>query len=71
MITVYTKPSCQQCIATKKELERKGLEYVSLDVTEDEEAMNKVVQLGFRSMPVVVTENDNWSGFRVDKLSAL
>ncbi len=71
MITVYTKPSCQQCEATKKELSRKGVEYAYVDVTKDTEAYEKVISLGYRSMPVVITESDHWSGFRVDKIAQL
>lgn len=71
MITVYTKPSCQQCEATKRELKRKGLDFSSVDVTLDEEAYNKIASLGYRSMPVVITETTHWSGFQVDKLDLL
>lgn len=71
MIKVYTKPSCPQCEATKRELAKKGLEYYAVDVTADEHAFNEVVSLGYRQMPVVVTENAHWSGFQVDKLDLL
>lgn len=71
MITVYTKPSCHLCEATKRELSIRGVNYSSVDITEDETAFDKIKSLGYRSMPVVITENDHWAGFRVDKLFAL
>jgi len=71
MITVYTQPSCHLCEATKRELTIKGLRYNLVDITKDEVAFEKVKTLGYRSMPVVVTENDHWAGFRVDKLFEL
>ena len=31
MITVYSKPSCVQCVATTRELDRKGIKYDYVD----------------------------------------
>ena len=70
-VIVYTKPACVQCVATYKELDRKGIEYSLIDITQDEEAMNTVLELGYRQAPVVVTEDDHWSGFRPDKIATL
>ena len=38
-ITVYGKPNCMQCDYTKKHLDRMGLEYQSVDVTTDQQAL--------------------------------
>jgi glutaredoxin-like protein NrdH len=70
-ITVYTKPSCVQCEQTKKYLDRNGLEYTSIDITEDKEAFDMVAGLGFQSAPVVITDKGNWAGFRPDYLAKL
>ena len=35
MITVYTKPSCVQCTATFRALDARGLEYRSVDLSQD------------------------------------
>lgn len=70
-ITVYTKPECIQCDATKRELMRRGITYNTVDLTKSAEALEKVKQLGYRQTPVVVTPTDHWSGFRPDKLKAL
>ena len=70
-ITVYSKPSCVQCTATYRALDRQGLEYEIFDVTADEAALRAVKELGYLQAPVVVTESDHWSGFRPDKISAL
>jgi glutaredoxin-like protein NrdH len=72
MITVYTKPACVQCKATYRELEKLHLEYQSIDLTQDDEAMALVASLGYSSAPVVVVdENEHWSGFRPDRVAAL
>lgn len=71
MITVYSKPSCVQCTATTREMDRKGIEYQYVDLTEDSEAMQVVTNMGYRQAPVVVAGDDHWAGFRPDKISAL
>ncbi|UOQ59728.1 glutaredoxin-like protein NrdH [Leucobacter rhizosphaerae] len=70
-ITVYTKPSCVQCTATYRALDSKGIEYNVLDLSEDATALQTVKGLGYLQAPVVVTEDEHWSGFRPDKISEL
>lgn len=71
MITVYTKPQCVQCRATKRALAKQGLEYTEVDLTQDEDALNTVKALGYQQAPVVFADGDHWSGFRPDKIKAL
>jgi glutaredoxin-like protein NrdH len=71
MTTVYTNPNCVQCDQTKRYLDLKGISYEVVDLSENQEALEMVVGLGFKSAPVVITDTDKWSGFRLDKLSAL
>ncbi|GAB3064568.1 glutaredoxin-like protein NrdH [Sediminivirga luteola] len=71
MITVYTKPSCVQCNATFRLLDSKGLQYRKVDLSEDPNALDMVRAMGYMQAPVVVTEDDHWSGFRPDKIAAL
>lgn len=70
-ITLYTKPNCVQCDATKRALEKTGLAYVTVDLTQDAAALEQVQQWGYRSAPVVVAGDDHWSGFRPDKISEI
>ena len=70
-ITVYTKPSCVQCNATYRALDAKGLDYTTVDLSGDEEALEAVKALGYMQAPVVVTPDDHWSGFRPDKIATL
>jgi len=70
-VTVYTKPSCVQCNATYRALDAKGIEYEVLDVTEDSVALEQVKSLGYLQAPVVIADEDHWSGFRPDKIDEL
>lgn len=72
MIKVFTNPTCVACEQTKRYLEKKSIPYEVIDLSQDEDALNKVIELGYKSAPVVVTDDgSSWSGFRLDKLSAL
>ncbi|WP_127792404.1 glutaredoxin-like protein NrdH [Agromyces sp. LHK192] len=70
-VTVYTKPSCVQCNATYRALDSKGIEYEVLDLSLDENALAHVKELGYQQAPVVITDEDHWSGFRPDKIAEL
>jgi glutaredoxin-like protein NrdH len=71
MTTVYTKPACVQCDMTKKLLDKNGVSYTTVDITQDQEAYDKIVAMGFMAAPVVITENDAWAGFNPEKINAI
>jgi glutaredoxin-like protein NrdH len=70
-ITVYTKPACVQCNATYKALDKQGLAYEIVDITEVSEARDYVMALGYLQAPVVVAGSEHWSGFRPDRIRAI
>lgn len=70
-VIVYTKPACVQCNATYRALDNKGIEYEVHDLSQDEVALARVKELGYLQAPVVVTDEDHWSGFRPDKIAEL
>lgn len=71
MITVYTKPACVQCNATYKALDKAGVEYRVVDISEDADARDYVMALGYLQAPVVVAGDEHWSGFRPDRIKTL
>lgn len=70
-VTVYTKANCVQCEATKRHLDKLDITYDIVDVTNDIAALDKLISLGYRSAPVVVTEDDSWAGYVPDKIDRL
>ncbi|WP_019149136.1 glutaredoxin-like protein NrdH [Timonella senegalensis] len=70
-VTVYSKPQCVQCDATYRALDKKGIEYTVVDITQDPAALEMVRSLGHLQAPVVVAGDENWSGFRPDQISML
>jgi glutaredoxin-like protein NrdH len=71
MVTVYTNPNCVQCEQTKRYLNLNEVEYSTIDLSTDEKSLEMVLGLGFKAAPVVITDDDMWSGFRLDNLSKL
>lgn len=71
-VIVYSKENCVQCNFTKKYLDDKGVKYESVDVMQDEAALNHVRELGFQSLPVIEAEGmEAFNGFRPDLLTKL
>jgi len=71
MTTVYVKPACVQCDMTKRMLDKLEVDYDTVDITQDDSALEMVLSLGFKSAPVVITDSDSWAGFQPDKINAL
>lgn len=70
-ITVYSKPSCVQCTATYRAMDKAGLQYEVVDITEDADARDYVMSLGHLQAPVVVADGQHWSGYRPDQIKAI
>lgn len=70
-ITVYTKPGCVQCDATRRGMTSRRIAFETVDLTEDAEAEAKVKELGYTTAPVVIAGKDHWAGYRPDKIKAL
>ncbi len=70
-IIIYTKNNCVQCNATKNAMDKKGIDYQLVNLDHEPAAIETLKVLGYRQVPVVMAEEDHWSGFRPDKISAL
>lgn len=68
-VTVFSKPGCMPCTMTKNTLDKLGIAYQTVDVTQDQEGYAKVADLGYRQMPVVIAGDEHWSGFQPAKIS--
>lgn len=75
-VTVFSKPGCQQCVATAKTLDRLDYPFTKTDVTQDADAMDQAMAHGFTSLPIVQVVEDGevkaaWSGYRDSHLRRL
>lgn len=73
MIELFSKPRCVQCDATKRALDKMGIEYVVYDVTKDLDALRRLqTETDYTQAPVVIVDGkESWSGFRIDRIKAL
>ena len=71
MVTVYSNPNCSQCEQTKRYLTLKEVPFESKMISDSPEVMPLIEEKGYRTAPIVVTDDDSWSGFRLEKLAAL
>jgi len=71
MVIVYSNPNCTACEQTKRFLTVKGIEFEAKMISESPEVFALIEEKGYASAPVVVAGEDSWSGFRLDRLSAL
>lgn len=78
MITIYTKPDCPKCVATKKAFERNGIQFQTIDISEHGnghfvEYIKR--KLGYSSLPAVEVTDvtgktvDKWCSYRPDKIN--
>jgi glutaredoxin-like protein NrdH len=70
-VTLYTKPGCGPCIATKHALDAAGIHYQTIDLDTNLAAVEHIKRLGYLQAPIIITPTDHWSGYRPDKLSEL
>lgn len=75
-VTVYTRPRCSACDATKARLDQLGVPFDAVDVSEDLAVAQELVDAGFRAMPVVrvvwpTGEPDAWAGHQGTRLAEL
>ncbi|KAB5605486.1 glutaredoxin family protein [Bifidobacterium jacchi] len=70
-VTVFTKPHCPQCNATKRQLDKLGVPYETVDLADNPSTLEQLQQAGFKQAPVVITPDNSWSGYRPDLIRAL
>lgn len=59
MFTVYGKPSCVNCDKVKSLLDGADLEYIYIDVTQDQNSFDFLVSKGLKSLPQVWDKQGN------------
>ncbi len=70
-IVVWEKPNCVQCTQTKKEFDKRGIQYKTRRLDRSAKAVEKFLELGLLAAPIVETDDRRWSGFRLDKIKSL
>lgn len=71
-VKIYSTPTCPYCKKAKQLLDSNGIDYVSVDVSGDEEAMKEMVdKTGQMSVPVLLINGELVVGFDKKKIAEL
>jgi glutaredoxin-like protein NrdH len=70
-ITVWTTPNCVQCMMTKKQFDKLGIDYEEKPLADNPTQVELFKTQGFLSAPIITTDIKTWSGFRLDKIKSL
>lgn len=52
-------------------MDKIGVEYTTVDITQDKEAFDLILGMGFLAAPVVISGNMSWAGFQPEKINLL
>lgn len=67
-IRMFGTPDCVQCDRTKKLLSKEGADYEYRDLTEHPKDLARFQQQGIKSVPIVETPTETFTGFQPDKI---
>lgn len=70
-ITVWVKPNCAQCEQTKRQFDKRGINYQVKRLDKSPKAVERFLALGLLAAPIVETDAKRWSGFRLEKIKSL
>jgi glutaredoxin-like protein NrdH len=71
MIIIYTNPNCSQCEMTKRHLSVNDVKFEVKNVVDSPEIIPLIQEKGYKTAPIVVTDDDSWSGYNLAKLNEL
>ena len=70
-IVIYTTPSCVQCTMTAKAMDKLGIIYDKIDLSQHPDLIERFRAMRHLAAPIVVTDKKTWSGFRIEKIRSL
>ena len=72
-VVLYTKENCGQCADTKKWLKDNNIEFEEKSLYEDEDVLQKILDMNFRSAPVLSINDFElaYSGYHPDLFDKL
>lgn len=76
VVTVYTKPGCKPCEATKRDLAKLAVSFTEVPIDSDPGIAAAAAELGLSSAPIVCADTEwtgplMWAGYRPDHIAKL
>ena len=71
-IRIFSTPTCPYCVTLKEYLKDKGFEFEDIDVSQDQKALDEMVERsGQMAVPVVDIDGEIIIGFDKEKINQL
>ena len=75
-ITIYTRPNCGPCFATKRAFAAQGqIDFEEVNLNFCPNVAEELIEKGFQQAPVVIVRTgahtESWSGYRPDRIKAV
>ena len=70
-VTLWVKENCVQCNQTKREFDRRGIIYQIKRLDKSPKAVERFIEMGLFSAPIVETDDRRWGGFRLNRIQSL
>lgn len=67
-VTIYTTPNCPGCMATKRALDKSGIDYNQIDLSQRPDLVQAFKAQGLARAPIVEADGERWSGYNPDKM---
>lgn len=74
-VRIFTKKFCPGCTKTKELMDKLGIHYQTIDISDDPAAIKALRALGYLSVPIILVDNDKgvtgWTGFQPEKIRGI
>ena len=68
-VTIYTSSTCVHCKAAKNFFNENNIEYTEKNVDKDRQALDYLVEKGYRGVPVINIDGEDMVGFNKETVS--
>ena len=68
MITIYGQPNCQPCRLARKQLDKEGVPYDYVDLSERPDKLQQFKDQGLQSTPIIETPTERFTGLQPDRI---
>lgn len=69
-VTIYTASTCPSCTEAKEYLKRNNIPFLERNVQKSEKAKEELLEMGYRTVPIILVDNEEIVGFDKKKLNS-
>lgn len=69
-VTIFTSSTCRFCKAAKQYFDENDIEYTERNIDKDKEAVNYLIDKGYRGVPIIQIDGEDIVGFDKEAIEA-